>query len=379
MSLSTRLRFLLFFTILSIYFTPLSFSQTFQNTDTLRINAAQGAPGDTALVISVFLHSTIDYAGFTLQIVYDSTVLSPNPRKFLQPARVANLDKFDGNFSVPGIITFIGIDLFGRDLIFAGDGSILDLLMDVKPQAAIGKTSELIFFDDPNPPVYDNSLSDFSGTNFYIPQLKNGSFTVTGIDNPGNDPPLISSFSRQELQVYETLHLEVIATDPEGGFLELFAQDLPRNSFFNAVSGFSPLISEFSFTPDINQADSSYLIKFIVRDDSSQTVSALNVTVEGDLVSVPTNFTLFQNYPNPFNISTNFSYFLEEPGSVKLTVFDAQGRKITDLVNGLQNPGYKTFLWRANDTNQNSLPSGTYFYRLEFNGQTQTKKMVIVK
>lgn len=379
MSLSTRLRFLLFLIFL-LNFSNLSFAQVFQNTDTLRIDAAQGAPGDTALVISVNLHSTIDYAAFTLQIVYDSTVLTPNPRRFLQPARVMNLDTFDGNFSVPGKITFIGIDLGGKDLILAGDGSILDLLMDVKPQATIGKTTELVFFDDIDPPpVYDNSLSDSTGAKLYVPQLKNGRFIVTGIDNPGNDPPLISSFTEEKVLVYDTLQLEVIATDLEGGFLELFAQDLPRNSSFNAISGFSPLISEFLFIPDINQADSVYQIKFIAKDDSSQTVSTLNVTVEGDPVSVPSNFTLFQNYPNPFNLSTNFSYFLEEAGSVKLTIFDAQGRKITDLIDGLQNPGYKTFLWQAKDSNNNSLPSGTYFYRLEFNGQTQTKKMVIVK
>jgi hypothetical protein len=60
---------------------------------------------------------------------------------------------------------------------------------------------------------------------------------------------------------------------------------------------------------------------------------------------------------------------------VKISVFDARGRLVEDLVNDTKVPGQYALVW----TPGSCLPSGAYFCRLEASGKIQTIKMVLVK
>jgi choice-of-anchor B domain-containing protein len=86
------------------------------------------------------------------------------------------------------------------------------------------------------------------------------------------------------------------------------------------------------------------------------------------------NFELSQNYPNPFNPLTVITYFVPKSTRVKLTVTDALGRQVAELVNEIQNKGSY-----SSEFNAAGLSSGTYFYRLEAGDYVQTKKMNLVK
>jgi hypothetical protein len=59
---------------------------------------------------------------------------------------------------------------------------------------------------------------------------------------------------------------------------------------------------------------------------------------------------------------------------VKLTIFDILGREVTALVNETLNPG--KYEVEFDGTN---FPSGVYFYKLETEYYTNTKRMVLVK
>jgi hypothetical protein len=92
----------------------------------------------------------------------------------------------------------------------------------------------------------------------------------------------------------------------------------------------------------------------------------------------PTSFKLEQNYPNPYNSSTLIGYYLQEPGWVKIKLYDIAGKEIATLVNEVQGTGGYGIPVSI------QLPSGIYFYRMVFiprNGEAQadTKKLVIVK
>lgn len=89
---------------------------------------------------------------------------------------------------------------------------------------------------------------------------------------------------------------------------------------------------------------------------------------------VPTGFSLSQNYPNPFNPVTNIKFQLPKAGFVKLAVFDALGRNVAELVNQQLKHGTYNI-----DFEGNNLPSGVYFYKLETESFTQTKKMILIK
>lgn len=89
---------------------------------------------------------------------------------------------------------------------------------------------------------------------------------------------------------------------------------------------------------------------------------------------IPASFSLSQNYPNPFNPSTKIEFTLPISGDVKLAVYDALGSEVAVLVNGFTNAGrYKT------EFNASALSSGTYFCKIETEGFTDTKKMILVK
>jgi endonuclease/exonuclease/phosphatase family metal-dependent hydrolase len=90
----------------------------------------------------------------------------------------------------------------------------------------------------------------------------------------------------------------------------------------------------------------------------------------------PKAFALNQNYPNPFNPTTVISYQLPKSASVKLRVFDVLGRTAATLVNARQNAGFYSVTLNAAAYN---LSSGVYFYRLEAESFTETKKMLLLK
>jgi hypothetical protein len=89
---------------------------------------------------------------------------------------------------------------------------------------------------------------------------------------------------------------------------------------------------------------------------------------------LPGSFELQQNYPNPFNPRTQIVYDLPRTLPVKLTVYDILGRSVAQLVNGMQGAGRHVAEFDAT-----RFASGTYIYRLQAGGFTDTKKMMILK
>jgi hypothetical protein len=89
---------------------------------------------------------------------------------------------------------------------------------------------------------------------------------------------------------------------------------------------------------------------------------------------VPASFALRQNYPNPFNPTTAIQFSLPASVTVKLEVYNMIGQKVATLVNDKLAAGSHTFTWNAQDT-----PSGIYFYKLEAENFSQTRKMVLMK
>jgi photosystem II stability/assembly factor-like uncharacterized protein len=90
--------------------------------------------------------------------------------------------------------------------------------------------------------------------------------------------------------------------------------------------------------------------------------------------NIVSSFELYQNYPNPFNPKTLISYELRTAAQVRLSVFDASGRLVLNLVDKRQDAGkYKV------EFSGGKLASGIYFYQLSAEGISVTKKMVLLK
>ena len=109
--------------------------------------------------------------------------------------------------------------------------------------------------------------------------------------------------------------------------------------------------------------------------DFMNTVITFNPTgLEPVSSEIPREFILQQNYPNPFNPVTKIGFSLPKNSAVKLTVFDAAGKEVSELFNGELKAGQYEYEWNATN-----LPSGVYFYVLKAGKNIQTKKMILVK
>jgi subtilisin-like proprotein convertase family protein len=104
----------------------------------------------------------------------------------------------------------------------------------------------------------------------------------------------------------------------------------------------------------------------------------MDILYSGDPVSIPkqqkTLLTVYQNYPNPFSENTTFSFDLDTPGSVKISVLDMLGRSLKTVTERDFEAGSHSVRWNAG-----SLPGGQYFYKVQTNENVAVKPMLIIK
>jgi hypothetical protein len=99
--------------------------------------------------------------------------------------------------------------------------------------------------------------------------------------------------------------------------------------------------------------------------------TATGVAGQDPIVS---QYALSQNYPNPFNPATVIKYSVATESHVSLKVYDALGREVATLMDGLVAAGN-----HQATLNAASLASGVYFYRLKTATFTDTKRLVVLK
>ena len=109
-------------------------------------------------------------------------------------------------------------------------------------------------------------------------------------------------------------------------------------------------------------------------------ISSISTTATEEGLEVPEVFTLAQNYPNPFNPSTALAYALPRTATVRLTVYDALGRRVRTLVDSEeQPPGSYTVTWDGHDDAGRPVSSGVYLYRIVASDFVQARTMLLVK
>ena len=93
---------------------------------------------------------------------------------------------------------------------------------------------------------------------------------------------------------------------------------------------------------------------------------------------------LLPNYPNPFNPETWIPYQLSEESTVTVKIYDVSGSLVRTIEVGHKPVGYyltreRAVYWDGRNENREPVSSGVYFYTLNTDTYTQTRRMVIVK
>ncbi len=91
------------------------------------------------------------------------------------------------------------------------------------------------------------------------------------------------------------------------------------------------------------------------------------------------DFNISQNFPNPFNSTTVFNYYLPKTAHVRLTIYDINGRQVIRLVDKKQPVGHYRLQWHGQNSHQQPVASGVYFYKFEAGSKRIWKKCLFIK
>jgi immune inhibitor A len=147
------------------------------------------------------------------------------------------------------------------------------------------------------------------------------------------------------------------------------------NTVFSALS-----------TPNSNSydGDNTYVAVSNISSSSATMTADFQVSlssgdVDPDDNLLPKNAFLSQNFPNPFNSSTVINLNISAATRLSMTVYDILGRPVRRLLEGEFGPGELNIGWNGMDDKGIALPSGIYFYRLNYPNGNETKKMILLK
>ena len=84
-------------------------------------------------------------------------------------------------------------------------------------------------------------------------------------------------------------------------------------------------------------------------------------------------------YPNPFNQSCRFEFYLLKNSRVRLSIFDALGRQVKQLLDQTLQIGRHEIRWDGTDEQQTVVTSGIYFYHVLTEGGLKTGKLLFLK
>jgi hypothetical protein len=98
------------------------------------------------------------------------------------------------------------------------------------------------------------------------------------------------------------------------------------------------------------------------------------VSVTPEQSQKPESFLVYAAYPNPFNPVTNIRFDLPAAGMVNVSIFNLRGQHVETLVEEELIAGQHVIPWTATD-----LSSNLYFYQVQYDGQTRTNKVLLLK
>jgi len=134
----------------------------------------------------------------------------------------------------------------------------------------------------------------------------------------------------------------------------------------------SPL-EEFQLQEIVKIPDTAKTIEIRIYDTRDSLVGILDSANISELITgiitvdsnKPLKSHLKQNYPNPFNPNTTIAYELPEQSSVKVVIYDLQGREIKTFSSVNKSAGYHELSWDGTNNQDSSLSSGIYVYRVQ--------------
>ena len=216
----------------------------------------------------------------------------------------------------------------------------------------------------------------------------------TMLMNSGNNVDLSATYNGGQLRIQlpeNTSAGQIIFTDLNYDIINVSGSSSSVQHFVLVNEDSLISVKAYTFATLGETMDSVFVIDMILNTetDYNQGLQVRFYDQEGKeilagttllkIIPVPARYALGQNYPNPFNPNTTIRFELPEDAHTRIAIYDLLGREIVLLENRPFNAGYHQVVWQGRDTYGNAVPSGMYFYRMEANGFSSTRKMVFLK
>ena len=88
---------------------------------------------------------------------------------------------------------------------------------------------------------------------------------------------------------------------------------------------------------------------------------------------------LLKTFPNPFNPEATIRFELARDTQVTLRAYDVRGRAVRTILSGYLAAGPREVRWDGRDESGRSLPSGTYFLRLQAGRDSRSSTVTLLK
>jgi hypothetical protein len=150
--------------------------------------------------------------------------------------------------------------------------------------------------------------------------------------------------------------------------IENHSQDVGLQYLFNT-----------NYDPTASALMNEFSIKFSTQPPFASIITSVADDPGGISNTGHNGFILEQNQPNPFNSITWINYTLPEQSNITLNIYNVNGSLVRTLQNGPQPAGKYSVKWNGLNNAGSPVSSGIYFYRLETEGFTGTRKMFILK
>lgn len=136
-------------------------------------------------------------------------------------------------------------------------------------------------------------------------------------------------------------------------------------------------LTDYAITyPMLCGSDTCYMCSWMLLDLRLHPATS---AVRDQNLAKPTELNLNQNYPNPFNASTQISFSLPSSQSVRVDIVNVLGERVVTLADGFFRAGDHTLIWDGRNRHAEEAPSGVYFYRIQAEQQSISRKMLLLK
>jgi len=228
------------------------------------------------------------------------------------------------------------------------DGNWIDLSSVIPPRA--NPTEEIILSD---------LVANVSGETITMRLSWTYGYSTDVIAQfiPADDNPVINNWKIDGHQL-QTDH----AAKAWDGFVENEPLILKKGDVFEFAFATEPAAE-----PEMER---DYIIKAIGRYEPDYSVFAR---------PLPKEFKLYNNYPNPFNPVTTIAYDLPVASDVRVEIYNVLGQGVVCLVDQNQPAGQYKVVWDGKDERGQTVASGMYFYRIDADRFSESRKMILLK